>query len=65
MTTVSLMYDTGHPKLVLCDNLEGEDGKGGGREVQGRGDTSTGKSGAQYILVFWIKCAVSICWLRK
>ena len=39
MTTVSLMYDTGHPKLVLCDNLEGEDGKGGGREVQGRGDT--------------------------
>ena len=39
MTTVSLMYDTGLPKLVLCDNLEGEDGKGGGREVQGRGDT--------------------------
>ena len=39
MTTVSLMYDTGHPELVLCDNLEGEDGKGGGREVQRRGDT--------------------------
>ena len=39
MTTVSLMCDTGHPKLVLCDNLEGEDEKGGGREVQGRGDT--------------------------
>ena len=22
------MYDAGHPKLVLCDNLEGEGGKG-------------------------------------
>ena len=39
MTTVSLMCDTGHSNLVLCDNLEGEDEKGVGREVQGRGDT--------------------------
>ena len=32
------MYDAGHPKLVLCDNLEGWGGKGGGRVVQERGD---------------------------
>ena len=25
------MYDAGHPKLVLCDSLEGWSGKGGGR----------------------------------
>ena len=23
------MYDAGHPKLVLCDSLEGWSGKGG------------------------------------
>ena len=39
MTTVSLMYDTGHPKLVLCDNLEGWGGEGGGREIQEGGVT--------------------------
>ena len=32
------MYDAGHPKLVLCDNLEGWGGEGGGRVVQERGD---------------------------
>ena len=33
------MYDAGHPKLVLRDNLEGWSGKGGGRAVQEGGDT--------------------------
>ena len=28
------MYDAGNPKPVLCENLEGWDGVGGGREVQ-------------------------------
>ena len=30
MTSVSLMCEAGHPKLVLCDNLEGKGWKGGG-----------------------------------
>ena len=29
----SLMYDAGYPKPVLCDNLEGQGGEGGGRRV--------------------------------
>ena len=29
----NLPYDTGNPKPVFCDNLEGWDGVGGGREV--------------------------------
>ena len=29
----SLTYDAGSPKPVLCDNLEGRDGEGGGRGV--------------------------------
>ena len=33
------MYDAGHPKLVLCDNLEGEGGEGGGWELQDDRDT--------------------------
>ena len=32
------MYDTGNPKPGLCDNLEGWDGEGGGREVQEGGE---------------------------
>ena len=32
------MYDAGNPKPVLCDNLEGWDGLGGGREIQERGN---------------------------
>ena len=28
------MYDTGNPKLMLCDNLEEWGGEEGGREVQ-------------------------------
>ena len=32
------MYDAGHPKLVLRDNLEVWGGEGGGRVVQERGD---------------------------
>ena len=32
------MYNTGNPKPVLYDNLEGRDEEGGGREVQERGD---------------------------
>ena len=39
MTSVSLMYKVGHPKL--CDNLEGQDMEGGGREFQDEGDTCT------------------------
>ena len=34
----NLLYDTGSPNLVLCDNLEGWDGVVGGREVQEGGD---------------------------
>ena len=30
----SLLCDARNPKPVLCDNLEGWDGEGGGREVQ-------------------------------
>ena len=37
MTSVSLMYDTGHPNPVLCDSLEGRGGEGTGREGMGRG----------------------------
>ena len=33
------MYDAGHPRPVLCDNLEGCGGEGGERKVQDRGDT--------------------------
>ena len=32
------MYDAGSSNSVLCDNLEGWDGVGGGREVQEEGD---------------------------
>ena len=28
------MYDAGNPKPVLCDNLEGWDGEGGGWGIQ-------------------------------
>ena len=40
IATESLMYDAGHPKLVLCDNLERWSGEGGGRGIQDGGDTS-------------------------
>ena len=33
------MYGSWHPKLLLCDNLEGWGEEGGGREVQDGGDT--------------------------
>ena len=33
------MYDIGHPKLVLCVNLEGSGREGGSREVQDGEDT--------------------------
>ena len=39
MTNASLMYEAGHPRLVLWGNPEGYDGKGGGRGVQDGGDT--------------------------
>ena len=29
----NLLYDSGNPKLVLCDYLEVWEGEGGGREV--------------------------------
>ena len=35
----NLLYDAGNPKLVLCDNLKGWNGEGGGREGQEGGDT--------------------------
>ena len=31
MTSASSMHETGHPKPVLCDNLERWDVEGGGR----------------------------------
>ena len=34
-----LMYDSGNPKLVLCDSLEGWGAEGGGRGVQEGGHT--------------------------
>ena len=33
------MYEAGHPKPVLYDNLEGYGGEGGGRGAQDGGDT--------------------------
>ena len=33
----NLLYDSGSSDPVLCDNPEGYDGVGGGREVQGEG----------------------------
>ena len=39
MTSVSSMYEAGHPKPVLWDSLEGWGGEGGGRGVQDGGDT--------------------------
>ena len=35
----SLMYDAGHPKSVLHDNLEEWGGEGGGKGIQEGGDT--------------------------
>ena len=37
MTSVSSMYEAGHPKPVLWAKLEGWGGEGGGRGVQDRG----------------------------
>ena len=34
----SLLYEAGNLELVLCDNLAGWDGEGGGRKVQEGGD---------------------------
>ena len=39
MTSASPMHEAGHSKLMLWDNPEGWGGEGGGREVQGEGDT--------------------------
>ena len=41
ITNASLMHDVGHPKQMLCDNLVGLGGEGGGRGSQDRGDTCT------------------------
>ena len=38
MASGSLLYVTGSPKPVLCDNPEWLDGEGGGRGVQEGGD---------------------------
>ena len=34
----NFLYNTGSSHPVLCDNLEGWDGVGGGREISERGD---------------------------
>ena len=34
----NLLYDARNPKSVICDNLGGWDGEGGGKEVQEGGD---------------------------
>ena len=34
----TLLYEAGNPKLMLCDNLEGWGGEGGGNKVQEGGD---------------------------
>ena len=39
MTRASSMHEAGHPKLVLWDNPEGQDGEGGGRRIPDGGDT--------------------------
>ena len=44
MTSVSLMYDAGQSKPVLCDNLEGRGGEEAGREVQEGRDTCIPKA---------------------
>ena len=36
---MSLIHEEGHCKPVLCDNLEGQCGEGGGRGFQDGGDT--------------------------
>ena len=41
MTSLSLMHDTGHSKLVHWDNPEGWDGEGGGRGAQDGGHMYT------------------------
>ena len=38
---MNLLYEAGNPKQALCDNLEGWDGVGGGREFQEEGDICT------------------------
>ena len=39
ITSVSLMYEAGHPKLVFCDNLKGQAVEGVGRGIQDGEDT--------------------------
>ena len=35
VSSVSLVCDSGHPELVLCDDLEGRGGEGGGGALDG------------------------------
>ena len=37
----NLLYEAGNPQAVLCDNLEGRDGVGGGMKVLEGGDVCT------------------------
>ena len=37
------MHDAGHPKSVLCDNLEGWGGEGDGRGVRVEGTRTYGR----------------------
>ena len=37
MSSVSMIYEAGHAKLVLCDRLEGYGGEGAGRRGQEEG----------------------------
>ena len=40
----NLLYDSGSSNLVLCDNLDGWDGVGGGRDVQEGWDIHVGQT---------------------
>ena len=41
ITSLSLMHETGHSKLLHLDNPEGWNGEGDGRGGSGLGDTCT------------------------
>ena len=62
-----LIYDTGHPKSVLCENLEGRNGRevGGGFRMEGRHIHADGR----FILMYYknhhnIYCEVIIPQLK-
>ena len=48
ITSVSFMHDSGYPKLVLCDNLEGWGGEGDGRGFKVEGTRTDGRFTLMY-----------------